>query len=173
MYRSFILLFASLLMSSQSMLLAAEQKPLVDYTISYAQLKIKSYKYWDVYLHENQCYIGRVFALLKDDSQVSDILELPEEALIELYKIGKDIKATLKKLFQPDMINYAALGNTCSRVHVHFVPRYSTPREFQGMVFQDARWGLNYAPYDRSFILSELVQFRIRDALSGCLNRCD
>jgi hypothetical protein len=32
--------------------------------IDYELLKIKSYEYWDVYLHENQCYLGRVFVQL-------------------------------------------------------------------------------------------------------------
>jgi len=27
--------------------------------MDYEKLKIKSYKYWDLYLHENQCYLGR------------------------------------------------------------------------------------------------------------------
>jgi hypothetical protein len=33
--------------------------------IDYEQLKIKSYTHWDLYLHENQCYLGRTFAMYK------------------------------------------------------------------------------------------------------------
>jgi hypothetical protein len=35
--------------------------------MDYEQLKRKSYKYWDAHLHENQCYLGRVFVLLRED----------------------------------------------------------------------------------------------------------
>ena len=38
--------------------------------MDYDLLKIKSYKYWAVYLNENQCYLGRAFILLKEDEGV-------------------------------------------------------------------------------------------------------
>lgn len=40
--------------------------------MDYDLLKIKSYKYWDVYLHENQCYLGRVFVQLKESLNIED-----------------------------------------------------------------------------------------------------
>ena len=54
-------------------------------------------------------------------------------------------------------MNYAALSNTSPAIHVHIIPRYQDPREFSGVIFKDARWGSNYAPYDRSFELEEFV----------------
>ena len=35
--------------------------------------------------------------------------------------------------------------------------------------FKDTRWGQNYAPYDRSFVIEESTLFKIRDALKGQL----
>lgn len=132
--------------------------------MDYDQLKIKSYKYWDVYLHENQCYLGRVFVLLKDDSGVEDFLAIDGEVREEFFLIGEKVKIALKTLFKPDKMNYAALSNTSKKIHVHFVPRYKEAREFNGVVFNDQRWGKNYAPYD-SFVLEESILFKIRDAL--------
>lgn len=133
--------------------------------MDYQQLKIKSYKHWDLYLHENQCYLGRVFVLLKKEEGVEDFVAIEGEIRDEFFQIGVDVKAALKALFQPDKMNYAALSNTSPAIHVHIVPRYQSTREFAGITFKDIRWGSNYAPYDRSFKLEESVLFQIRDAL--------
>lgn len=138
--------------------------------MDYKQLRIKSYKHWDVYLHENQCYIGRVFVQLKTSEGVEDFMDIKGETRDEFFHIGEEVKAALKKLFKPDKFNYAAMSNVSPVVHVHIVPRYEKEREFAGVVFNDARWGKNYAPYDRSFVVEESVLFRIRDALKEKLN---
>jgi diadenosine tetraphosphate (Ap4A) HIT family hydrolase len=128
-------------------------------------LLIKSYKHWDLYLHENQCYLGRTFLLLKEDEGVEDFIAIEGEAREEFFLIGKEVKAALKTLLKPDKMNYAALSNTSPAIHVHLIPRYKCEREFAGIAFKDTRWGQNYAPYDRSFIIEESVLFKIRDAL--------
>ena len=137
--------------------------------LDYAQLKIKAYTHWDLYLHANQCYLGRVFLQLKDDKGFDDFLAISEEVREEFFLIGKEIKRVLKSLWGPDKMNYAALSNVSEKIHVHFIPRYQQMREFQGMLFTDSRWGQNYAPYDLSFILEESALFAIRDALKNLL----
>ncbi len=37
------------------------------------------------------------------------------------------------------------------------------------MTFKDTRWGQNYAPYDRSFVVDESMLFKIRDAIKEYL----
>ncbi len=137
----------------------------IRYNMDYDQLKVKSYKYWDVYLHENQCYLGRVFVLLRAEEGVEDFLAIEGEIRDEFFLIGKQVKTVLKALFKPDKMNYAALSNTSEKIHVHLVPRYREVREFDGVIFNDTRWGKNYAPYDRSFVLEESVLFKVRDIL--------
>jgi diadenosine tetraphosphate (Ap4A) HIT family hydrolase len=138
--------------------------------VDYDQLIIKSYKHWDVYLHENQCYIGRMFVLLKDDTGIDDFLSIAGKVREEFFQIGNELKGALKMLFQPDKMNYAALSNVSSKIHVHIVTRYKEERNFHGKVFKDTRWGKNYAPYDRSFVLDEPALFAIRDALRETLS---
>jgi len=133
--------------------------------MDYERLKIKSYKFWDLYLHENQCYLGRVFVLLRKEAGEEDFLAIEGAVRDEFFSIGQDFKNALKILFQPNKMNYAALSNTSPRLHVHLVPRYQASREFAGVVFQDARWGKNYAPYDRTFKIDESVLFQIRDVI--------
>lgn len=137
--------------------------------MDYEKLKIKSFKYWNLYLHENQCYLGRTFVQLKDESGIEDFLDIKGEAREEFFQIGENVKKALKTLFKPDKMNYAALSNTSPVIHMHIIPRYKETREFGGVIFKDTRWGQNYAPYDRSFVLDESTLFKIRDALKGQL----
>lgn len=132
--------------------------------MDYEKLKIKSYRCWDVYLHANQCYLGRVFILLREDG-IEDFLAIEGEVRDELFSIGRELKAALHTLFQPDKMNYAALSNKAPKVHLHVIPRYKDSRAFAGIEFSDTRWGENYAPYDRSFALEEPLLFKIRDAI--------
>lgn len=133
--------------------------------MDYEKLKIKSFKYWDLYLHENQCYLGRSFVQLKDKNGIEDFLDIKGDVCEEFFRIGQSIKKALKILFKPDKMNYAALSNTSPVIHMHLIPRYKDAREFDGVTFKDMRWGQNYAPYDRSFVLDESTLFKIRDIL--------
>jgi diadenosine tetraphosphate (Ap4A) HIT family hydrolase len=133
--------------------------------MDYEQLKIKSYKHWELCLHENQCYLGRVFVLLKEQKSKGDFLDIEGKVRDEFFAIGRDFKAVLKRLFQPDKMNYAALSNVSPDIHVHIIPRYREPRTFAGVVFKDTRWGQNYAPYDKAFTLEDSVLFQICDTL--------
>jgi len=137
--------------------------------MDYEKLKLKSFKYWDLYLHENQCYLGRTFVQLKDESGVEDFLDIKGEVREEFFQIGENVKKSLKTLFKPDKMNYAALSNTSPVIHMHIIPRYKDAREFNGISFKDTRWGQNYAPYDRSFSINESILFKIRDDLKGQL----
>lgn len=134
-------------------------------SVDYEQFKIKSYKHWDLYLHENQCYLGRTFVQLKDEEGVDDFLSIEGEVRDEFFLIGEEVKAALKTIFQPDKMNYAALSNTSPMIHVHIIPRYKDSREFAGVTFKDTRWGSNYAPYDKTYVIDESVLFQIRDAI--------
>lgn len=133
--------------------------------MDYNQLKLKSYQYWDVYLHENQCYLGRVFIQLREDEGIEDFMAITGAIRDEFFLAGEEVKKALKTLFNPDRMNYAALSNTSPKIHVHVVPRYKETREFCGIIFNDSRWGKNFAPYDRAFMLPESVLFKIRDTL--------
>jgi diadenosine tetraphosphate (Ap4A) HIT family hydrolase len=50
-------------------------------------------------------------------------------------------------------------------LHTHIIPRYATPRIFEGMQFIDERWGKNYAPFNTKFKTPEEILIKIRDAI--------
>ena len=97
-------------------------------------------------------------------------MDIPVDAREEFFFAGQHIKMALRTLFKPDKMNYAALSNVSPKIHVHLIPRYRQERVFDNVIFKDLRWGQNYAPYDRSFVLDELTLLKIRDAYQHLLN---
>ncbi|TSC69824.1 MAG: hypothetical protein CEO12_705 [Parcubacteria group bacterium Gr01-1014_46] len=133
----------------------------------YSKNLIKDYKYWSVYIHENQGILGRTYVWCNRE----DALDLPdatEEEQKELFLVLQEMEKVLTKTFSPDMFNYAFLGNETHHLHGHILPRYSKPVEFNGQTFIDKNWGHNYKT-DPSFITSpellEAVKKNIKDNL--------
>lgn len=133
--------------------------------INYDELLVKSYKFWELYLHENQCYIGRVFLLLRNQEGFEDFMSINGEVRDEFFTVGEAVKKALKKLFNPDKMNYAALSNTSDKLHIHIIPRYKDKRIFDNKSYIDIRWGKNYAPYDKEFPVDIQMLHNLRDTL--------
>jgi diadenosine tetraphosphate (Ap4A) HIT family hydrolase len=115
---------------------------------------IRDFLYWTIYLHPNQCYLGRCIIALKRQS-VTDLLEISSEEREELFNIAKVLRLCLSALFKPDLFNYASLGNVDPALHIHLIPRYKEPRVFDSLNFTDTNWGKNYSPYDKSFVIPQ------------------
>src|SRR5687768_8155344 len=49
--------------------------------------------------------------------------------------------AAVDRLFSPDLYNHCFLMNQDRQVHLHLVPRYAGPREWEGETFDDPHWG--------------------------------
>ena len=75
------------------------------------------------------------------------------------------VKNVLENVFQPDLFNYASLGNVTPHLHVHIIPRYRTLRLFENQTFIDKRWGENFAPYDPNFVISPHVRLRLKQVI--------
>ena len=130
---------------------------------------IKDFEHWRVYLHEQQNYLGRVYLWAKRENIV-DFFEMTEEERKEYFAVGKSTRDAIKKAFNPDLFNYATLGNVTSHLHTHIIPRYQFGRLFCGRNFEDRNWGGNYAPYDkRDFDERVLIDIKltIKDKLEN------
>lgn len=136
--------------------------------MDFDRLRIKDYENWSVFLNENQCYLGRICLVAKREDAM-DFIEMTIAEREEFFHAGEDVNRTLRVLFQPDLMNYASLGNSFRHLHVHFIPRYSSKRIFHNIEFTDARWGKNYEPYDRSFKLSDENLDKIKIALQAVI----
>jgi diadenosine tetraphosphate (Ap4A) HIT family hydrolase len=121
---------------------------------------IKDYKYWSVYAHENQGYLGRCVVWCKRKNTV-DLADATQVEQRELFLILKDLQQACRRCFNPDWLNYAFLGNKSRHLHGHFVPRYAGPKNFEGVVFEDKLYGHNYRT-DHSFVTPEEVLQKIK-----------
>ena len=130
----------------------------------FQKFMIRDYKHWGVYVYKNQFFLGRVYLWARREDAV-DLMQMAFEEREELFNIGRTINRALTELFNPDLINYAALGNISTHLHLHVIPRYASPRQFDGIDFVDKRWGKNYAPYDYNFEVPESTLLKLRDAI--------
>ncbi len=135
----------------------------------YEQFKIKGYKYFNLFIHENQSYLGRSFVWLLREGEMQRLSDLSKEEREELFvNIIPELEQVLRKLWQPDHINYAWLGNHFhthkGHGHLHIIPRYKSLRKFNTIQFTDERWGENYAPAPKSPISKEFV-LSIKEAM--------
>jgi len=109
----------------------------------FSKFLIKEYKYWTVSVHQNQGYLGRCVVWCKRETAL-DLADATKEEYDELFIILKDLREATKRAFDSDWFNYAFLGNEMRHLHCHFIPRYSSPKVFEGITFIDERWGHNY-----------------------------
>lgn len=131
----------------------------------YSRFLIKDYPLWSVSVHQNQGYLGRCVVWCKREDAL-DLADATEDEQRELIKVLGELREATKRAFQADWFNYAFLGNETRHLHGHFVPRYSSKREFEGTVFTDERWGHNYKT-DHAFVTSEAVLEAIRIKLKN------
>ena len=124
---------------------------------------VKEFKYWAVYVHANQGYLGRCIVWCKRE----DALDLADATLseqTELFQVLLTLREALRKAFQPDWFNYTFLGNDTRHLHAHFIPRYSKPRKFMGIQFVDTLYGHNYKT-DQNFKTSPELLSEVKNRL--------
>lgn len=129
---------------------------------------IKKYDNWSLELFLNQYYLGR--CLIKLNRHVEDVNKIDKEEQKEIFeKIMPELKEALDSLFEPDLYNYATLGNDCRHLHFHVIPRYAEEREFNGKTYVDENWNQHYLGYPSDFSIGdedlEKLEAQIRSEL--------
>ena len=111
---------------------------------------ISKTKYWEIYLHPDQYYLGRCVVVVKRD--VASMSGLSNEEWLDFAKLVKKIEAGFKKAFGATMFNWTCLMNGAYQespakpwVHWHLRPRYGKSVKFAGMKFEDKEFGHHYA----------------------------
>lgn len=129
-------------------------------TNDYSKFLVKQYKHWGVYVHENQSYLGRCVVWC-DRAEVVDLADATEAERDELFTILFELREASKQAFGGDWFNYAFLGNETRHLHGHFIPRYASAKEFEGVTFADELWGHNYKT-NKEFVTPSDVLEKIR-----------
>lgn len=111
--------------------------------------RIKTMKYGVLFVNYNQYYKGRLMYVY--NKHAHDITEIDEDALIGAEKEILYISKIIKKIYSPDLINVASLGNHVQHLHWHIIPRYK----------DDITWGNPPWPHDRKIITEhEIIALR-------------
>ena len=122
---------------------------------------VKGYKYWEIYVHENQGYLGRCVVWCKREDALDLADAMPEEQ-VELFLVLRDLREAAKKVFQPDWFNYSFLGNETRHLYGYFIPRYAKPKTFMDIVFEDKLYGHNFKT-DHAFTTSPELLLSVRN----------
>ncbi|TSC99805.1 MAG: hypothetical protein Greene07144_678 [Parcubacteria group bacterium Greene0714_4] len=135
----------------------------------YSTLLIAEYDHWAIYLHPNQGYLGRCVIWCKRSDALS-LTDATIEEQQELFTALRNLEKALHNCFQPNLLNFAFLGNETKHLHGHVIPRYKSPRKFMGIIFTDDLWGKNYRT-NHGYVFSKEVLNKVRDLLKNSLRR--
>jgi diadenosine tetraphosphate (Ap4A) HIT family hydrolase len=124
--------------------------------------------YWTVLLRPRQPTLGSLVLVCRED--VRAFSAVSAAAFADLQHVVRRIEACLHEVVAYERINYLMLMMVDPDVHFHVIPRYSTPREFDGQQFADAGWpgppalepAVVPAPATRALLLQ-----RLRDVWGG------
>lgn len=117
----------------------------------FEKFSLESYEYWDLQLfRDDQYYIGRTVIVLQE-RHTEDLADLTVPEREELFDVViPDVQSALEKTFQPDNYNYTSLGDDCSHLHIHVIPRYQHSVEFNGQTFTDEYWNQTHSEKEES-----------------------
>lgn len=137
--------------------------------VDYSKNLIKEYKYWSLYVHENQGYLGRCIVWCKREEAL-DLTDATLEEREELFIILQKLRQAIQTVFNPDWLNYAFLGNETRHLHGHYLPRYAAPKTFMDTVFEDKLYAHNYKT-DHTFVTTSEIREAVRQKLAEILDK--
>jgi diadenosine tetraphosphate (Ap4A) HIT family hydrolase len=111
---------------------------------------------WTVALNRNQHLLGKAMLILRRPCQA--VVELTADEWAELHRQLRRLTVALDALFSPDQYNYAFLMNLDAQVHLHVVPRYRHPRQWEGVTFDDPHFGRLFGTEQRILEAATLGQ---------------
>ncbi len=104
----------------------------------YPATLVREFDHWLVLLRPAQVTLGSLVLAAKSDATAYS--ELPREAFEEQADVVRTIEMGLSAFCQYERINYLMLMMVDPNVHFHVIPRYSAPREWNGIDFPDPGW---------------------------------
>jgi diadenosine tetraphosphate (Ap4A) HIT family hydrolase len=104
----------------------------------YPATLLKELRHWLVLLRPAQPTLGSLVLAAKNDATAYG--KLPLEAFAEQAAAIAVIESALSAFVGYERINYLMLMMVDRNVHFHVIPRYSEPRDWNGISFPDAGW---------------------------------
>jgi len=104
----------------------------------YPDTLVREFEHWVVLVRPAQVTLGSL--VLASKSNATAYSDLSAEALVEQAEAVQSIETALREFCNYDRINYLMLMMVDPHVHFHVIPRYSEPRQWNGIEFPDAGW---------------------------------
>lgn len=104
----------------------------------YPATLVREFEHWLVQLRPAQVTLGSLVLAAKSDATAYSAV--PAEAFAEQAEAVRAIERALASFVQYERINYLMLMMVDPNVHFHVIPRYSSPRRWNGVEFADAGW---------------------------------
>ena len=104
----------------------------------YPETLLRALDHWLILLRPAQVTLGSLVLAAK--SEATAYADLPREAFAEQAEAVASIERALGQFCQYERINYLMLMMVDPNVHFHVIPRYSEPRQWNGVEFADAGW---------------------------------
>lgn len=104
----------------------------------YPDTLLKEYGHWFLMLRPQQPTLGAMLLVIRGD--IRRMADIPAAGFTELHRIAGDIDRALQATIGYDKLNHIQLGMVDPQIHFHVLPRYETPREFEGGTFPDTHW---------------------------------
>jgi diadenosine tetraphosphate (Ap4A) HIT family hydrolase len=101
------------------------------------------------FVNFDQSFPGRSILVLK--YHYEDFLVLPERLAYDFMKDMKSLARAISGVFDPDLFNYAMLGNAVRHLHWHIIPRYA----------DDVNWGRPPWPVVETRLSSSQEYYRV------------
>jgi diadenosine tetraphosphate (Ap4A) HIT family hydrolase len=104
----------------------------------YPRTCLGEYAHWVVLLRPQQVTLGALILACRED--VTSFARISGAAFAELQRVSQDIETVLAESVGHEKLNYLMLMMVDPHVHFHVLPRYATPRGFDGVEFPDRGW---------------------------------
>ena len=82
-------------------------------------------------------YVGFCRVILK--RHVAEMTDLTHDEQLHVMQIVLAVEASLRRLYQPDKINLASLGNVTPHLHWHVIPRWQDDRHFPNPIWGEVQ----------------------------------
>jgi len=69
------------------------------------------------------------------NSHVKELTDLSSDNALIVFNTILHMEKTIRKIFNPDKVNIASLGNVVPHLHWHIIPRYFNDRHFPNPVW--------------------------------------
>lgn len=133
--------------------------------------KIFETPYWEIFLNNDQLYLGRSVVLLKRDC--GDLSGLSSEEATDFFEVVKKLESLMRETFNATMFNWTCMMNDAYKtkpphpqVHWHCRPRYEHGVNLGEQTFEDPNFAHHYKrEAEMARVVTGEVLSMINDAL--------